>query len=56
MNVILLLIALALGVALFFLGLFAWAVRSGQYDDTDGPAMRILFDDAVPQKPKGDPK
>lgn len=29
-----------IGVALFF-----WAVRSGQYDDMDGAANRILMDD-----------
>jgi cbb3-type cytochrome oxidase maturation protein len=29
-----------LGVAVFF-----WAVRSGQYDDMDGAANRILMDD-----------
>jgi cbb3-type cytochrome oxidase maturation protein len=36
-------IALALGV----LGLmaFLWALRSGQFDDLDGTAERILFDD-----------
>ena len=36
-------LSLALGVAawLFFL----WSVRSGQYDDPDGAAGRILFDD-----------
>jgi cbb3-type cytochrome oxidase maturation protein len=26
-------------------GLFFWAVRSGQYDDMDGAANRILMDD-----------
>lgn len=26
---------------------FFWAVRSGQYDDLDGDAERILFDDEV---------
>lgn len=30
------------GVALFF-----WAVRSGQYDDMDGAANRILMDDPL---------
>lgn len=36
------------GVALFF-----WAVRSGQYDDMDGAANRILMDDPdVSVKPK----
>lgn len=36
-------IALLLG----FLGLlgFLWAVRTGQFDDLDGAAERILFDD-----------
>ena len=27
------------------LALFLWASRSGQYDDMDGAAQRILFDD-----------
>lgn len=27
------------------LGAFLWALRSGQYDDLDGAASRILFDD-----------
>jgi cbb3-type cytochrome oxidase maturation protein len=26
-------------------GIFFWAVRSGQYDDMDGAANRILMDD-----------
>jgi len=26
-------------------GIFFWAVRSGQYDDMDGAANRILLDD-----------
>ncbi len=30
------------GVAIFF-----WAVRSGQYDDMDGAANRVLMDDDV---------
>lgn len=44
MEVIFLLIAFSLLVALIFLGLFFWAVRDGQYDDGHTPAMRILFD------------
>jgi cbb3-type cytochrome oxidase maturation protein len=39
-------VALALGVA--GLGAFLWSLRSGQYDDLDGAAERILFDDDVP--------
>lgn len=39
-------VALALGAA--GLGAFLWSLRSGQYDDLDGAAERILFDDDVP--------
>jgi cbb3-type cytochrome oxidase maturation protein len=45
MNVILILIVLSLGIALFFLGGFIWSVRSGQFDDTCTPSMRVLIDD-----------
>ena len=44
MNVILVLILASLGVALLFLGAFVWAVKSGQFDDTCTPSMRILTD------------
>jgi len=44
MEVIYLLIAFSLLVALIFLGLFFWAVKSGQFDDQYTPSMRILFD------------
>ena len=37
-----------IGVAIFF-----WAVKSGQYDDMDGAASRILMDDA-PVKSESD--
>ena len=39
------LIPIAVGVALVFLILFLSAVRSGQFDDLDDPAERILHDD-----------
>ena len=45
MNILYLLIGVSLLAALIFLGLFIWAVRSGQYDDTTTPAYRVLFDD-----------
>jgi cbb3-type cytochrome oxidase maturation protein len=41
-------VALALGAA--GLGAFLWSLRSGQYDDLDGAAERILFDDDAPLK------
>jgi len=46
MKVILLLIGASLLVAIAFLGAFIWAVRSGQYDDTYTPSVRVLFDES----------
>jgi len=40
-----LLIGVSFLVAFLFLVLFIWAVKSGQYDDTFTPSIRILFDD-----------
>jgi cbb3-type cytochrome oxidase maturation protein len=51
MIVILLLIPLSLLMAGGFLWAFVWAVRSGQYDDTCTPSMRILADDGTLGKP-----
>lgn len=45
MNILYLLIGVSLLAALIFLGLFLWAVKSGQYDDTTTPGIRVLFDD-----------
>ncbi|MBV9824882.1 MAG: cbb3-type cytochrome oxidase assembly protein CcoS [Alphaproteobacteria bacterium] len=49
MTALLYLIPAALFLGLLGLAAFAWALRSGQYDDLDGAAARILFDDpAIP--------
>ena len=40
-----LLIPAALGLGLIGLIAFLWALRSGQFDDMDGAALRILIDD-----------
>lgn len=48
MGVILLLILASLGLAVCFLCLFMWAVRSGQYEDTCTPSLRVLTDEGVP--------
>lgn len=48
MRVIFLLIGAGGTVALGFLAAFVWAVRSGQFDDTATPPIRILFDDTPP--------
>lgn len=51
MTNLLLLIPVALFLGLIGLGGFLWAMKSGQFDDLDGAANRILFDDddAPPQ-------
>lgn len=40
-----LLIPIALGLGLAGLGAFFWAMRSGQFEDMDGAALRILIDE-----------
>lgn len=52
MNSLLLLIPIALALGLLGLIAFMWALRSGQFDDLDGAAGRILFDDVDDRKPK----
>lgn len=51
------LVPIALALGLIGLAAFMWALRSGQYDDLDGAAERILFDDdrPMPRQP-GTPK
>lgn len=49
MSIIILLAIIGVIVAGGFLVGFIWAVKSGQYDDTESPAMRILFDDTKPK-------
>ena len=45
MSVIIILIVISVIVAVFFLGIFIWAVKTGQFDDTVSPSIRILFED-----------
>ncbi|MEO9168050.1 MAG: cbb3-type cytochrome oxidase assembly protein CcoS [Aestuariivirga sp.] len=46
MNGLFLLIPVALGLGLLGLFAFMWTMKSGQYDDLQGDAVRILNDDA----------
>jgi len=48
MSVMFVLLPLALLFAAAALGVFIWAALSGQYDDVDTPAVRILDDDERP--------
>ena len=47
MNIIYLLIGCSIVIAIAFLATFIWSVRSGQYDDSYTPSVRMLFDDQV---------
>ena len=51
MTVIFLLIPLSVVIATGFLGAFIWAVRSGQYEDTYTPSMRVLHDQVDELRP-----
>ncbi len=58
MSILLWLIPAALFLGLLGLGAFLWALRSGQFDDLDGAAHRILFEDedeAPPPPPPPSP-
>ena len=50
MTSILYLIGISLCLGGFALAAFLWSLRNGQYDDMEGAAARILFDDE-PDKP-----
>jgi cbb3-type cytochrome oxidase maturation protein len=45
MSVIYLLIPISIVIAAVFLVGFIWAVRSGQYEDTCTPSLRLLTED-----------
>lgn len=45
MTVILYLLAASLLLGAGGLALFLWSLRAGQYEDLEGAANRILFDD-----------
>lgn len=50
METIFVLLPLALLIASVAVGFFIWAALSGQFDDLDTPAVRILFDDEQPDR------
>jgi len=45
MSVVFILVFVAIVMAGAFLVAFIWSVKSGQYEDTYTPSVRILFDD-----------
>lgn len=58
MNILLILIPISLLLLTGGVLVFSWAVKSGQYDDLEGPAHRILNDDdadMIPEEARQDP-
>ena len=45
MSILVYLVPIALALGALGLATFLWALRSGQFDDLDGAAERVLFDD-----------
>lgn len=45
MQIVMILVPVMLVLVALGIVLFSWAVKNGQYDDLDGPAHRILYDD-----------
>ena len=45
MSILIYMIPLALLLGLLWLAGFVWSLKTGQYDDLDGAAQRILLDD-----------
>ena len=52
MDILYLLIPLGILILGIAIGAFIWAVKSGQFEDMQGPAYRILMDDDDPLIPK----
>ena len=51
MDILYLLIPLSLVLVFVIAALFWWSLRTGQYEDLDGPGHRILMDDDRTERP-----
>jgi cbb3-type cytochrome oxidase maturation protein len=56
MSILYLIIPVSIILVIAIIWVFLWAVRSGQFDDMEGPAYRILMDDEITQPKQSDPK
>jgi len=56
MEILYLLVPLAVLLAGVIVWAFLWSIRSGQFDDLEGPAHRILMDDDDRPPAPADPK
>ncbi len=50
MSVIIILMVLSILVAASFLGAYMWSAKTGQFEDPDASAFRILIEDQKNQK------
>lgn len=49
MNILYLLVPVAFILAGLGVAAFCWAVRNGQFDDVETPALRMLMEDEKPR-------
>jgi cbb3-type cytochrome oxidase maturation protein len=56
MSYLVVLIPIALTMGAVGLLAFLWALRSGQYEDLDGAAERVLLDDEGPPEQRSTPQ
>lgn len=56
MNALYLTIPMAMLIALGALVVFFWSLKSGQYEDIEGPKYRMLFDDDESSENKSAPQ
>jgi cbb3-type cytochrome oxidase maturation protein len=53
MTILLYLVPMALGLGLLGLGGFVWSMKSGQYEDMEGAALRVLSNDDLANDDSG---
>jgi cbb3-type cytochrome oxidase maturation protein len=51
-DILYVLVPLSTGLVLLIIGIFAWALHRGQFDDIDDEGRRILDDEAVDLDPR----
>ncbi len=56
MEILYILVPLSIILVALAIAIFGWAVKSGQYDDLEGPAHSILYDDDADMIPGPDNK
>lgn len=56
MKIVILLILISVSIAVVFLAIFYWSMKSGQYEDTYTPSVRMLFDDKKTEVKTHSPK